>query len=242
MDLILIPFITAICTIIAGYLIKNNFLSFLRNFDSESNDVVSLEINSKVSIYLIIYGLIILLLLVIGWLFKYEKYVFYIFITSTIILLITLPTASYYIHRKYLLKSNGKIIASTITGISFIIAILSFFILREPNITIDDRGIMISGSHSKYVPMDVIKEIRLIDVLPPKIEKYDGFDILGVSRGKFKLDMLDEVELCLQSQHSPYIYIETDNGRKIIFNSSDIEKTNNYYETILDSNKSISTN
>lgn len=203
---------------------------------SGSNDVISLETGGKISSCLIIYGLIILISVLIGWTFNQEKYVLILFTVSLPIIIICLPLISYNIRKKYNLKSNGKIISIVASCITIVISGFIFFIFREPRITIDDKAIKITSTHSQSIPLNLVKKVRLIDVIPPKMERNEGFDILGVSRGKFKLEAWNEVDLHLQSQHSPYIYIEMTSGRKVIFNSADEEKTNDYYQDIVEVN------
>lgn len=236
MDLILIPFIAAICIIIVGYLIKNNSFFLKKDSTSESNDVISLETGGKIGSYLIIYGLIILISVLIGWTFSREKYVLILFSISLPIAIISLPLISYNIHKKYNLQSNGKVISIVAGCVTIVISGFLFFILREPQVTIDDKAINIVSTHSHSIPLNLVKEVRLIDVIPPKMERNEGFDIFGVSRGKFKLEAWNEVDLYLQSQHSPYIYIEMTSGRKVIFNSADEEKTTDYYQDIIEVN------
>lgn len=183
-------------------------------------------------------------ILIIGGLFLFVTNILLIF-TSTynlyILLLIMVSLtiglwtslSSYSIHKKYRVKSKSNIIAGIFVSFIIIIPTTLFFILREPNVKIDNSKISLEGIYGNHILTKEVHKIKLINVMPPKEEKINGIEMLGISRGIFRFKEWDDVYLILQTPKAPYVLIETQNGRRLVFNSSNREKTTAYYHTMV---------
>lgn len=128
-----------------------------------------------------------------------------------------------------------KISKVTMIASSTIIIMLTgvlFYVSREPEIVINERGIDITGIYGGFIPLNEISQIRMVNKLPAIKMRTNGLDMGYIKKGYFKLDSLGRTKLLLHSAHGPYLNIMLNDSSFLILNSSNPATTNLYFSDL----------
>jgi hypothetical protein len=115
---------------------------------------------------------------------------------------------------------------------SVFIAIILYFTLnmvingqKEPQITIQNKIINISGTYGQEINIDKIYQIDTITNMPAIEFKSNGFDAGKTRKGKFRLKDIGVATLFIKCGYSPFILIKTADKGTIYINFENKQKT-----------------
>lgn len=132
-------------------------------------------------------------------------------------------------------KGAGKQLA-VLTGVLVIVAVfvasLLIYSSRETKVTLLDEGLQIHGMYGGVYNWSSMEEVRLIDSLPDIEKRTNGSDVGSHLKGHFRTTEYGSVKLFVNTEKPPFIFLQN-NGRTIIFNLSDAEKTQDTIKEIL---------
>jgi hypothetical protein len=131
-------------------------------------------------------------------------------------------------------ESNKKSKAPfVILGIAIIFIIsLLFYGSRPSKVLINNEAIHITGMYGVELPINDIREVKLITQLPAIITRSNGFSFGTIKKGYFKLEEYEKCRLFLQSDSKPYLIIIEKNGGKTILNHTDESETKTEFERL----------
>lgn len=121
---------------------------------------------------------------------------------------------------------SGVVIASLI-----FVAVLIFFSSRPVKVTFMDDGVQIHGMYGDIYTWDSIKAVKLMEELPTIERRTNGSAVGSNLKGYFRTKELGSVKLFVNTQKSPFIYLETDDGIAI-FNMGDEDETQKIFNEI----------
>lgn len=101
----------------------------------------------------------------------------------------------------------------------------------EMNVTETECAIK-SGVYHYEISLDEISDTELLDTLPHHLSRKMGTAIEHLLEGNFSCDEYPAVKLLLDPDYSPYILIETENGKYYLFNTREPETTRQIYEEL----------
>lgn len=139
------------------------------------------------------------------------------FIASTVYLLIKAQKYDGNIYGKNGKVQKGAWKQFVLPGIIIVIAlvfvtVLMFFSSRSTKVTFTDEGMQIHGMYGEVYKWGSIASAELKEVLP-EIEMRTNGSALGSNlKGHFRTRELGSVKLFVNTEKSPFIYLETDNG------------------------------
>ena len=119
-----------------------------------------------------------------------------------------------------------------LVGIGISVGIKLFSNQPTAKITFQENSIKISGTYGTTIDANNISKIELWDKLPQINRRTNGYDDGIRKKGNFKLHEIGKALLFIQQENPPYLYIEQNDGKKIIFNSNTKEQTTKYYRMI----------
>ena len=146
------------------------------------------------------------------------------------ILILSIITRKYDKNKQSRFKKSFPVIF--IGGI--IVLVTSFLIMsaRPTQVDITDNEIKFTGLYGMTVDKEKISEVKLISSLPRIKLRTNGLGLGNIMKGEFLLDDLGSCRLFVNVPGSPYLFIQTDNGKKIIFNSKDAQYTKSIFEEL----------
>lgn len=97
---------------------------------------------------------------------------------------------------------------------------------------VTEGRIAFSGRYGIEVEQDQIREIELWDSIPRIKIRVNGIGLGNILKGEFNLEELGRCRLLLNLPNPPYLYIELENNKKIIFNSKEPGYTERLYNQI----------
>ena len=146
------------------------------------------------------------------------------------ILIITLITQKYDQNKQSTFKRNLPIIIIVVISIAMTI---SFSYSAKPTTVIFSvNNIEFTGKYGITIQADQIKNVELLDNIPHIKIRTNGVGLGNILKGHFTLDEIGRCHLFLRLPNPPYLYIELNNGKKILFNSTDTTYTKNIYQRI----------
>lgn len=145
------------------------------------------------------------------------------------LVLITI-TQKYDHNRKSKFKKSFPIIL--ISTITIIVASALLYGSQPTKVKIMDNAMEFTGKYGITVPFNQIEKVKLIKNIPPIKMRTNGLGLGSVLKGHFLLDEFGKCRLFLKLPNPPFLYIETKNGEKIIFNSQDSDYTNQVYQEL----------
>lgn len=158
------------------------------------------------------------------------------FIISTVYLLVKAQKFDGNIYDKNgkIRKGAGKQLALPL-GIAVValifVAVLMLFSSKSTEVTILEEGMQIHGMYGDVYTWESIETVELIEELPTIEMRTNGSALGSKLKGHFKTKELGSVKLFVNTQKSPYIYLETDAGITI-FNFDNGDETKKIYEEI----------
>ena len=104
---------------------------------------------------------------------------------------------------------------------------------QEITTTIEqDTFTISSGSTSYQIKTSDIKEVVLLEELPSHLSRKMGTGMDTYLEGKFSADNIGNVTVLLDPTVSPYILIQTKDGKYYLFGTRDAAKTNDAYQQL----------
>ena len=114
-------------------------------------------------------------------------------------------------------------------GVFISIVVLSFvpfwFLHQPPDIKFENKTLHINSIWGGDYPVSDIQKIDILQKLPKVNIRTNGYAMSNILKGNFELDSLGNTKLFLICGTLPYIYIETKDKQKIIFNTDDANST-----------------
>ena len=144
---------------------------------------------------------------------------------------IILPGTLYMVigSQRYMKKiSKGVHKTGTIIGVVVLIVcavgitILILFGTRSPEFDIVGNQLSISGMYGGDVQ---VRHAQLLEKLPAIKMKTNGFSLGENKKGNFKLEEFGQCKLFIESMAGPFIYLESNDGSKIIISTKSRAKT-----------------
>jgi hypothetical protein len=137
---------------------------------------------------------------------------------------------------------NGKIrkgagkqltIPAVISGVAlFAVVVLAFFSLQPTKVSFLYEGLQIHGMYGEVYNWESIKGVELRDNLINIKWRSNGSALGSYLKGYFVTSEMGEVKLFVNKRIPSYIYFESD-GKTIIFNLENWQKTKEVYDEIL---------
>ncbi len=131
-------------------------------------------------------------------------------------------------------QSKLALILST-AMVAVVIAIVgnSIYTGAQPTqVAITESHITFTGKYGIELDRDQIREVELCDSIPRIKIRVNGIGLGNILKGEFNLEELGRCRLFLNLPHTPYLYIELENNKKIIFNSKEPGYTERLYNQI----------
>lgn len=161
-----------------------------------------------------------------------------IFIASTILLLIKAQKYDGNIYDK-----DGKIrkgawktfILSGVVGVVVLVfvGVLLFFSSQPTEVNVLEDGVEIKVMYGDVYTWESISNMELIKELPTIELRTNGSALGSKLKGHFRTTEYGSVKLFVDTDKSPFIFLETDKGI-VIFNSDSEDETREIYEMILE--------
>lgn len=107
-----------------------------------------------------------------------------------------------------------------------------FYSKQEPEITIHNKRIEISGIYGLNIPIDNIAQIDL-EMHIPSFEKTDGFGFGLTYKGNFELSEIGPAILFIEFGSPPYIKLRTLDNKFIFLNFKNKQKTKVLFDKII---------
>lgn len=98
--------------------------------------------------------------------------------------------------------------------------------------TIENGAVKFTGIYGVEVPLEDIVKCELWNDIPRITARTNGLGLGAICKGHFTLEGLGKCRLFIRHGDTPYLYIETADGRKIIFNSPDAAYTESLFEDL----------
>ena len=130
-------------------------------------------------------------------------------------------------------KVQFLIVILILGGTFLFVGFMLFASSRDTSVRIDDQGIEIEGMYGEAYDWSAMEELDLISDLPDITLRTNGSAIGSKLRGHFRMDEFGAVKLFMDASVQPYIYFEV-NGKPVIFNLGDREKTEEFYEKMME--------
>ena len=120
----------------------------------------------------------------------------------------------------------------TLFIVVFIVGFLFWGGAKQTKIIISDKTVEFTGMYSTIIPSDKIELVELWYTIPPSKWRINGLSFGNTLKGHFKLDKIGRCKLYIKSKTRPFLYIEYNKGKKILFNSPDSLYTKSIYEQL----------
>lgn len=185
--------------------------------------------------------LVVFFLTIINFLFLqvHNSYIIYSFtyialITLSVLFLIIYGRIKYDYSKKGGLPTGIKAETKTVNkklfwGVFSSIVILSFvpflFLHQPPDIKLENKILHINSIWGGDYLVSDIQKIDTLQKLPKIKIRTNGYAWSNILKGNFELDSLGSTKLFLICGTLPYVYIETKDKQKIIFNTADANST-----------------
>lgn len=119
-----------------------------------------------------------------------------------------------------------------ISAITIIVTSALLYGSQPTKVKVIDNAIEFTGQYGITVPFDQIEKVELIKNIPPIKMRTNGLGLGSVLKGHFLLEEFGKCRLFLKLPNPPFLYIETRNGEKIIFNSQESDYANQVYQEL----------
>jgi len=93
----------------------------------------------------------------------------------------------------------------------------------------DDMVIVSSGRTEYKVDLDDVESVELIYELPENLSRTWGTATEKILKGTYSAKGLGAVNVCLNPDHPPYIFVKTEKGKKYLFGTDDPARTDELY-------------
>lgn len=93
----------------------------------------------------------------------------------------------------------------------------------EPKVEFGEETITFTGLYGQQIRYDDISDLMIMDTLPAISLRTNGFALGNILKGHFRTNNSETCILLVNTDHSPYLFIGLNDGKKIYFNSKDPE-------------------
>ncbi len=168
---------------------------------------------------------------ILNYLKFYEYAVIALIFPLFIGILILIPIAQKYDHNKQ--SKLKKMLPVIIVGsITIIVALAIYGDSRPTKVILKGNDIEFTGKYGLTISKDNIKKVELLNNIPRVKKRTKGLGLGNILKGHFTLENFGSCRLFLHLPNPPFLYIELNNGNKILFNSTDSQYTKMIYEEI----------
>ena len=132
-------------------------------------------------------------------------------------------------------KGAGKelVIPLSILLVTFLaVAVIMFFSSQPTQVTFSEEGLQVHGMYGGIYAWESIEEIELLETLPNIEMRTNGSALGSHLKGNFRTTEFGAVKLFVNGKIPPFVYLAS-NGKTVIFNLEDSQKTEDTYEEIL---------
>ena len=116
--------------------------------------------------------------------------------------------------------------------IALVVGVLQYNSARPTKVSVTPEYITFGGGYGTSFAPNEISKVALWDKLPKIGIRTNGYSNGVVMKGHFKLDEVGKALLFIQQTTPPYLYIELNDGKKIIYNSEEQAETKKIYNAI----------
>ena len=214
--------------IVLGFLVKKfpNLIAGYNTMPAEEKAKVDVKgLTSHMRNSLIVIGFLMILITRLSILFELSISPFFI-VVGTI-----LPGTLYMVigSQRYMKKASrsmsktGMIIGVVVISVSAVlVTVLIFTGTRSPQFDIVGNQLSISGMYGGDI---LVRNAQLLEKLPSIKMKTNGFSLGENKKGNFKLEEFGQCKLFIESMAGPFIYLESNDGDKIIISTKSRAKT-----------------
>ncbi|NLK52885.1 MAG: DUF3784 domain-containing protein [Syntrophomonadaceae bacterium] len=132
-------------------------------------------------------------------------------------------------------KGAGKELAiplSILLVTFLVVAVIMFFSSQPTQVTFLEEGLQVHGMYGEIYAWESIEEIELLETLPNIEMRTNGSALGSHLKGNFRTTEFGAVKLFVNGKIPPFVYLAS-NGKTVIFNLEDSQKTEDTYEEIL---------
>ena len=141
-------------------------------------------------------------------------------------------------------KKNNNSLFAVIFAVVVIAAAAIFVVTlmkgtkEEAEIMITDGVLEITGQYGVSSSLEDIEEVRLQEEIPEIGRKVNGAGLGSIRKGDYEVEGMGTCRLFLHAESGPYLYIKTE-GKYLIVNYADAQKTEDAYERLQDQLSSL---
>lgn len=130
--------------------------------------------------------------------------------------------------------SKSSIILTGITILIVLFAIGTILYSAQPNkMEVDGNNrFVISGSYSISLPAADIREVKLLDQMPPVERRTNGLGLGSIRKGHFHSSELGDCRLYLESDNPPFLLIESTGEVPVLLNRKTKEEVELLYNEL----------
>ena len=130
-------------------------------------------------------------------------------------------------------RKKGTVALAVTAVFAVAICIMLFSWSRPVKIHVEGDSLEIDGAYGMTVPLQDIRQAKLIDTLPEIEIRTNGIGLGYIQTGHFRLKDIGACRLYVNMKFSPYVQLTLADGQTVIFNTSDSELTERLYETCI---------
>ena len=130
-------------------------------------------------------------------------------------------------------RKKGTVALAVTAVFAVAICIMLFSWSRPVKIHVEGDSLEIDGAYGMTVPLQDIRQAKLIDTLPEIEMRTNGIGLGYIQTGHFRLKDIGACRLYVNMKFSPYVQLTLADGQTVIFNTSDSELTEHLYETCI---------
>ncbi len=133
---------------------------------------------------------------------------------------------------------NKKTAREKVVPILIIVAIAIFVVglfvtnSGSTKVEITPQEVEFDCSYGITIQRKDITKVEVLSQIPRILMRTGGFSDGTVRRGAFNLQDIGRCRLYLETTKAPYLYIELDDGRKIIYNTESTNKVDSLYKVL----------
>lgn len=168
------------------------------------------------------------------YLLKLNQYLDYVSLVAMMVILsAALIGVQKFDHnpKKHGLWSSIIIVAVLVAVFGYIIFFISSS-SKDTKVEVSEQNISIKGLYKMELPVDQIKEVSIVSVIPRIKMRTNGFASGNVRKGVFDLDSVGKCRLYLHSLSGPFLHLVDGNGMSIYFSYRDSAKIQALYDEI----------
>ena len=145
-----------------------------------------------------------------------------------------IPFIFYVFYARKIVTGKFNVIPATIIASVFVACFIPIgYAYMESSVIIDNEQIRITGMYGERIPIEQLNQVFLADTLPSITMRTNGISTGRINKGHFRSSSLQRnVKLLLHAHGGPYLYIIHSDGRHVIMNFRDRERTLEVYKQL----------